>query len=78
MLSHEQCSHMLDKSVNTCITEIACRITHFLETKNAFWCHEKVVGISDGRDIWDSIVTRNWAAGVELLIYMTVTSCTQS
>ena len=34
--------------------------------------------MSDGRDILDSIVTRNRVAGVESLIYTTVSSCSYS
>ena len=50
---------------------MACRTTprRFLETETAFWGRVKVFGISDGRDILDSIVTRIRAAGVESLIH---------
>ena len=59
---------------------MACVTTRFLETEIAFRFRGrvKVVRISDGRDILDSIVTRNRAAGFESLIYTTVTSCTRS
>ena len=71
-------------SVVTCwvkvctLLEMACRTTRALEIGTPFRGRVKVVGISDGRDILDSFVTRNRAAGVESLIYTTVINCTQS